>query len=224
MNVINVIFNFLLIYPTRELNILGARFTMFGAGLGVTGAAIATAIGMAVAGLFTLYVAFFRKGEYRIPLRGGWKIDWALTRQIFRIRFPAMLERLYMSSAGVLTSRSIASLGTINVAANSLCLTAESISIMPAFAFQTAVTTLVEQSLGAAKPVLAERFVRATALLGMGLMVFTGFGLYVLSEQIISIFTPVNTSAPSRYQLTVVYLDGVTVTESKSGVSGLARL
>lgn len=190
MNVINVIFNFLLIYPTRELNILGLRFSMFGAGLGVKGAAIATAIGMTVAGLFTLYVAFFRKGDYRIPLRGNWKIDWVLTKQIFRISLPAMLERIFMSSAGIITSRTIASLGTVNVAANSLCLTAESISFMPAFAFQTAVTTLVGQSLGAKKPELAERFVRATAFLGMGLMVFTGIGLYVLSEQIISIFTP----------------------------------
>ena len=190
MNVVNIIFNFLLIYPTRELNVLGLRFQMFGAGLGVVGAAIATSIGMAVAGLFTLYVAFFRKGEYRIDLHDQWKVDGPLTRQILTISFPAMLERLFMSSAGIFTSRSIASLGTVNVAANSLCLTAESLSFMPAFSFQTAVTTLVGQSLGARKPELAEKFVRTSILLGILVMIFTGTGLYVFATPLIRIFTP----------------------------------
>lgn len=190
MNIVNVVFNFLLIYPTREISVLGLRFTMPGAGLEVKGAAIATAIGMAVSGLFTLWVAFFRKGDYTISIRSGWKIDPVLTKQIFRISLPAMLERLFMSSAGIITSRSIASLGTVNVAANSLCLTAESISFMPAFAFQTAVTTLVGQSLGAKKPDLAMRFVRSTLIVGVIVMSFTGFGLYILARQIISIFTP----------------------------------
>ena len=163
---------------------------MFGAGLGVAGAAIATSIGMATAGLFTLYVAFFRKGEYTISLRGPWKLDRVLTRQIFGISLPAMLERIFMSSASILTARCIASLGTVAVAANSLSLTAESMSFMPAFAFQTAVTTLVGQSLGARKPALAEKFVHTTALMGTVLMLFTGAGLYLLSRQIIGIFTP----------------------------------
>ena len=190
MNIVNVVFNFLLIYPTREISVLGLRFTMPGAGLEVKGAAIATAIGMAVSGLFTLWVAFFRKGDYTISIRSGWKIDPVLTKQIFRISLPAMLERLFMYSAGIITSRSIASLGTINVAANSLCLTAESISFMPAFAFQTAVTTLVGQSLGAKKPDLATRFVRTTLIVGTVVMAFTGFGLFILAREIISIFTP----------------------------------
>ncbi len=190
MNIVNVIFNFFLIYPTRQIDLLGLKFTMWGAGLGVAGAAIATAIGMAVAGLATLWVAFFRKNDYRIDLRGSWKIDWPMTKQIFSISFPAMLERIFMSSSGIFTTSSIATLGTVNVAANSLCLTAESMSYMPAFAFQTAITTLVGQSLGAKKPDLAVRFIHKTLLLGCILMVFTNIGLFLLSTQLIGLFTP----------------------------------
>ncbi len=39
---VNLVFNFLLIYPTRVITVLGLSFTMFGAGLGVVGAAVAT--------------------------------------------------------------------------------------------------------------------------------------------------------------------------------------
>lgn len=192
MNIINVVFNFLLIYPTRVISLFGGaiEFTMWGAGLEVKGAAIATAIGMTFSGLITLCIAFFRKNDYRLNFKDSWKIDIPLTKQIFKISFPAMLERLFMSSSGILVSSSIASLGTVVYAANSLCLTAESMSFMPAFAFQTAVTTLVGQSLGAGKPKLAEKFVSRTMLMGCIVMAFTNVGLFVLSRQLIGLFTP----------------------------------
>ena len=59
-----------------------------------------------------------------------------------------MFERFTISGAFVVTATIIASLGTISLAANSLAGQAESLSFMPGFAFGTAVTTLVGQSLG----------------------------------------------------------------------------
>ena len=43
MNALNVVLNFLLIFPRRELALFGLRVPMWGAGLGVVGAAAATA-------------------------------------------------------------------------------------------------------------------------------------------------------------------------------------
>lgn len=189
MNIVNVILNFLLIYPIRKISVLGLSFTMWGAGLGVEGAAIATSIGMATSGLLALWVAFFRKNEYRINFKDSWSIDMPLTKQIFSISFPAMLERIFMSSSGILTSSTIATLGTVVVAANSLQLTAESMSYMPAFAFQTAIVTLVGQSLGAKKPDLAVKFIHRTLLMGISLMVLTNIGLFTLRRQLIGLFT-----------------------------------
>lgn len=190
MNVVNVIGNFLLIYPTRIITVLGVSFTMPGAGWEVAGAAAATAIGMCAAGIMALIITFKRKNEYIISMRDSFRPDIVLTKQLFRISFPAMLERIFMSSSGIFVTSSIATLGTANVAANSLCLTAESLSFMPGFAFQTATTTLVGQSLGAGKPALAEKFVKKTMLIALITMTFTGAGLFVFSNQIISIFTP----------------------------------
>lgn len=190
MNVVNVILNFLLIYPTRQISFLGLEFTMWGAGLEVIGAGIATSVGMATAGCINLYIAFFRKNEYALDLKSSWKLDPTVTKQVLRISFPAMLERLFMSSSGIFTTSTIATLGTVNVAANSLTLTAESISFMPAFAFQTAITTLVGQSLGAKKPHLAEKFVGRTMLISCSLMVVANVLLFIFAEPLISIFTP----------------------------------
>lgn len=192
MNVVNVVGNYLLINPTRELTVLGLTFTMPGAGWGVAGAAAATSIGMMLSGVMALYIAFRKKNPYHVSFaeKGSFKPDKDLTKQIFTISFPAMLERICMSSSGILVNSSVALLGTVNIAANSLCLSAESLSYMPAFAFQMAITTLVGQSLGAQKPKLAEKFVRTTQLMGVIVMVFTGIGLYVFAQPIIGVFTP----------------------------------
>ena len=190
MNVINVIGNYFLINHTREIEIFGRTIIMPGAGWEVAGAAAATAIGMFAAGTIALVVAFRRKNDFRISLRDSFKPDKTLVKNLLHISFPAMLERLFMSSSGIFVTRSIATLGTVNIAANSLGLTAESLSFMPAFAFQTAITTLVGQSLGAGKPELAEKFTRKTMQIGLIVMAFTGTGLYIFSRPLISIFTP----------------------------------
>ena len=44
VNLINVVLNFLLIYPSRTITILGVSLPMWGADMGVVGAALATLI------------------------------------------------------------------------------------------------------------------------------------------------------------------------------------
>jgi len=142
VNVINVVGNFFLINPTRPVTLFGWTFMMPGAGLGVTGAAIATAVAMACGGIFCTLLVYLRESPFKISLKENYRIDFALTRQIMRISFPAMLERLCMSGAQVVIASSIASLGTVTVAANTVYVTAESIAFMPGFAFSAAVQPL----------------------------------------------------------------------------------
>lgn len=190
MNIENVIGNFLLIYPTRTVTFLGKSFTVWGAGLEVRGAAIATALGMFLSGMIALLIAFSKKNTYSVRPNEIFRFDGKVAGQIVKISIPSMLERICMSSAGIITARTLASLGTVCIAANSLCLTGESLSWMPAFAFQIAVTTLVGQCLGAGKKDLAEKFVKTTMKMALVTMTCTGILLYVFSTQIISFFSP----------------------------------
>ena len=192
MNVVNVVGNFLLIYPTRTISVLGIELKMIGAGWGVEGAAAATAFGMAISGILALVVAFKKSNPYHVAVSGvmDLKPDKELTSQIFKISLPAMLERIFMSSSGIIVSSSLATLGTASIAANSLYSSAESLSFMPAFAFQTAITTLTGQSLGAKKPELAQKFLKWTLIMGTVVMAIASVGLYVFADPLIGVFTP----------------------------------
>ena len=190
VNVLNVIGNFFMIYPTRDITLFGHTFEIFGFGWGVAGAAIATSISGVLGGLSLLMLSFRKNALVRIAFDSGLKPDRREMSAVFRIATPAILERCIMSSAFIVVGRAIASLGTVAVAANNLAGTAESLSYMPGFAFGAAATTLFGQSIGADREDLGKQYVKETLQLGTMVMVVMTILMFVFSNQIMNVFTP----------------------------------
>lgn len=190
VNLANVVGNFLMIFPTRELTVLGMTFVMPGLGWGVAGAAASTSISTIVGACILLALCFIRKSEMQVSLRDSFAPDWKELKIAFRLSIPAMIQRAVMSSSHILVTSTVATLGTAAVAAQSLSATAESLSFMPGFAFGTAITTLYGQSLGAKRPDLAHDFLVKTVKMGTVVMAFMTCVLFFGSAQIMAIFTP----------------------------------
>ena len=190
VNLLNVVGNFLMIYPTRQLSVFGIKFTMFGFGWGVAGAATSTALSTILGALVLLGVTFFRKSDLQISLKDDFRPNWKEISSVFRISFPAMCERFVMSGASVIVASTVASLGTVAVASQNLAGTAESLSFMPGFAFGTAATTLFGQSIGAKRPELGKKYVSYTIRLGSIVMFIMTLVMFFGSRFIMSIFTP----------------------------------
>jgi len=187
VNILNVVGNYLLIHDNHiiHLNIgfLGIdwHIPMIGAGMGVQGAALSTGISWLLGGVTLIVLLFKKEDPTRISLHDSFKPDFKLLGRVIKLSIPAMLERLCMSGAGIVVTKSIATLGTVAVAANAVYSTAESLSYMPAFAFANACTTLVGQALGAKKPELAKRYGWHTVYVGLVVMVVAGMGLYAFA-------------------------------------------
>lgn len=190
VNLINVVCNYFMIYPSRTIMFLGASIPMFGLGWGVAGAAVATSLSGVFGGLALLVLTFVRKTELQISLRDGFAPSKRELSSVIRISLPAMLERFTMSGAFILIASTVASLGTAAVAAQNLAATAESLSFMPGFAFGTAVTTLFGQSLGAKRTDLAARYVTLTIRIGSFVMFFMSLLLFFAAVPIMGLFTP----------------------------------
>lgn len=190
INVINIIGNYFLIYPTRTISLFGVSFTMIGAGWGVDGAAAATAVSMAAGGIVAILLLYVKKDSpMHISIRDSYRLDMQIILRIFKISVPAMLERICMSGANVVISRSVASLGTISIAANTVYVTAESIAFMPGFAFAAACTTLVGQALGAQKKDLADRYMKTCVLTSMAVMTVAGTMLFFFGRYAVRLFS-----------------------------------
>ena len=183
--VLDVVFNFFLINPTRTL----WGITVWGAGLGVPGAALGTALATVVGGLLALCILLFREGPLCIRKPGSWKITRACIRNLGKVGVPLAAERAALSSAQVLQVRIVSQLGTVAIAANSLGVSAEGLCYMAGYGIQGAAIALIGQAVGAHRKDMAKRFAWLCTLMGMGIMTLTGAGLFAFAPALMSIFT-----------------------------------
>lgn len=190
MCILDILFNSLLIFPTRELSIFGMIITIPGAGMGVAGAALGTALAQCITAVFMLKALVFDSPSLHIQKGDGWKIEKKYIWKAIRIATPVGIEHGMMSGAMIVTTRIVAPLGTIAIAANSFAVTAESLCYMPGYGIADAATTLVGQSLGAGRRELVRRFSRLTVALGMIVMAVTGTIMFFAAPFMLSLLTP----------------------------------
>jgi putative MATE family efflux protein len=192
MCVLDVIFNFFLIFPTREITLMGHPVTMPGAGLGVMGAALGTACAGLVVAMLMMYYLVFRSSDLRLTLdRGSFKPTWNTFKKSVTISTPMGLQHIMMCSASIVITGIVAPLGSIALAANSFGITAESMCYMSGYGIADASTTLIGQSLGAGRKRLTRSFAWITVLSGMFIMGAMAVLMYVFAPELMGFMSPV---------------------------------
>ena len=187
--ILDVIFNYVLINPTRTILLAGHSITVFGFGWGVPGAALGTALSNVVGGLLALALLLFRDGVLCIRRPGSWRITKACLQNLWKVGAPLAAERAALSSAQVLLVRIVSGLGTTAIAANSLGVSAESLCYMAGYGVQDASLAMVGQAVGAHRRDMAKRIAWLCTGMGMAIMALTGVGLYVFAPALMGIFT-----------------------------------
>ncbi len=188
----DVIFNALLIFPTRTVSLLGFSFICPGANLGVVGAQLGTSLAFLVSMIIMMVRAIVYEDALKIfTIRGNWKLDKAIGKEALRIGLPMALEQSATCGAQIVSTKIVAPLGTAAIAANSFAVTAESICYMPGYGIGSASTTMVGQAIGAKKKDFAKSFAWLTTLTGMAVMTVTGFGMFFLCPYVLQFLTPV---------------------------------
>lgn len=192
MCILDVIFNFFLIFPTREVTLMGHHMTIPGAGLGVMGAALGTACAGLVIALLMMYYLVFRSSELRLTLdTGSFKPVWKTFKKSITISTPMGLQHIMMCSASIVITGIVAPLGSIALAANSFGITAESLCYMSGYGIADAATTLIGQSLGAQRKRLTRSFAWITVLSGMVIMGVMAVFMYVFAPELMGFMSPV---------------------------------
>ena len=162
----DVIFNFFLIYPTRQIG----GFTVPGAGLGVKGAALGTGLAQACVAILLLVVVIRKEGPLRLRGDETWKFTKLCMKNTVNLSMPAALERVTLSMAQIVMTSIVTGMGAVSVAVNYVAVQTESICYLPAYGVATAATALVGQSIGARRKDMAKRFAYSTTILGAGLV------------------------------------------------------
>lgn len=187
MCALDVLFNFLFIFPSRSWH----GIFIPGAGLGVLGAVLGTALAYAICSLTMCWFACVRSRELNLfQDRGSFLPSLDTLRRSVKIALPMGVEHFIMCAAQIVSTIIVAPLGTIAIAANSFGITIESLCYMPGFGMSDAATTLVGQSLGARRSYLARSFGRITLIMGITIMTIMGVIMYISSPALMSLMTP----------------------------------
>ncbi len=187
VNLINVVLNFLLIYPSREVSLFGLSIPVWGAGLGVVGAAAASAVAFLFGGI-AITVAFFR--HPLVSPRGlSLKPDREVLIPCLKVAFPNMLQRFGTSLGYVAFAAMINSLGEISTAAHTVANTVESAFYIPGYGMQTAAATLTGNAVGAGDKARQKDLARVIVTLETLLMVLSGAVLFLFAPSMVGIFS-----------------------------------
>ena len=191
MCLLDVVFNYFLIFPSRTVTFLGLDFFVPGAGFGVTGAALGTALASVTVAAMLLHSLCVKSPELNlVQEKGTFRPTWQCFRNAIGIALPMGCERVIMCGAQIMSTVIIAPLGTIAIAANSFAITVESLCYMPGHGVSNAATTLVGQSIGAGRRDLTWRFAHISVLMGIAVMTVMGVVMYVTAPVMMGIMTP----------------------------------
>ena len=187
MCVMDVVFNYVFIFIFH---------------LGVLGVALGTALAIVIGGSIQAYFAIFRsdtlalvrRGErgMRSEERGLFNVQWSYVRNAIKISVPMAVQNILMSGAQIVSTTIVAPLGNVAIAANTFAITAESLCYMPGYGIGEAATTLVGQSIGAARKELCRSFARLSVGSGMVVMALMGCIMYILAPELMGLMTPVD--------------------------------
>lgn len=187
VNLLNIVLNYFLIFNTHTLSIFNISILIPCAGLGVVGAAIASAISFVVGGIL-ITVALW-KHPLVSPKGTSLKPDMSILKPCLKIAVPNMLQRFGTSLGYVAFASMINSVGEIATAAHTIANTVESAFYIPGYGMQTAAATLTGNAYGAKDKKKMKSLSHMFIPIEVSLMMFSGGLLFIYAPVLMSIFS-----------------------------------
>ena len=172
-NIVNIIFNYLLINGIW----IFPRW-------GVAGAAVATAMGNVVSLILAVYNVSDKNNFLHINFKQDWSLDQKTLVSIWKISSSSLIEQVFIRIGFMMYAKAVAGLGTLQFATHYIVMQVMSITFSAGDGLSIATSSLVGQSLGAKRPDLAYIHGKVSQRIGM-VISFTLAILIILNRSLI---------------------------------------
>lgn len=213
MNLVNLVLNFLFIYPSRTVTLGSLSLRIFGAGWGISGAALASALSFAYGGIAITFALF--QHPILSPKGRSLRLDRGILIPCLQIAVPNMLQRFCTSLGYVIFASMINSLGELSTASHTIANTVEAAFYIPGYGMQAAVATLTGNCIGAKDGKRLREISSVASFLEFGMMFVSGGLLFLFAPALVGLFS----KDPEVISLGGLLLRMVSVSEPFYGLS-----
>ena len=173
---------------SNGMNILLNYILIYQAGLGVAGAAAASAISYTASGILMLRAC--RRNILLSWKRGEFSVEPALLRKCASTGLPVLGASAVSCLGYVVFAGLVSGMGTTIFAAHSIAVTAETIFYVPGYGLRSAVSTLISSARGEKDEKKLRQTGWISVWLTVGMMCISGAVLYIGAVPLMSIFSP----------------------------------
>lgn len=153
------------------VNIGGNALLIFGLGLGVLGAALATLTSRVLSAVIMMLIQRRPNQPLDFGPITGIKPDFAVIRRVLSVGLPSGVENSMFQLGKLVVQSTVSTLGTVAIAANSIVYVLEAFSSMPSMAIGLGLVTVAGQCIGAGELEQAKYYIkRLTALSAVTLL------------------------------------------------------
>lgn len=184
------------------VNIILDPIFIFNLGLGIRGAAIATALSRLIFASYALYTLFAHKQGVYLTLK-DLKPNKELLLRVLKVGLPATLGQSGSALGFIVLNAFVISYGSATLAAFTIGNRINSLVLMPVMGIGSALATIIGQNLGADQKDRAKLAFRESIKISILCMALGGCILYVISGPIVGVFVK---DDPIVYDLGVSYL------------------
>lgn len=177
----------------NSLNVIGNAVLIYGLlffpALGVTGAAISTALSHVVASVMMVRYITRKESPLKVNFRKKFRYNKTVIQNLIKVGVPASMESLALRIGVLLFVRIVAGLGTVIYASHQIALSILGLSFQPGQAFGIAASSMVGRSLGAKNLGLAEAYAKETRKIGSLISTFMALILFFFGRQLVSLYS-----------------------------------
>lgn len=170
------------------LNILLNSILIYCLDLGVTGAAIASAVAYTLSGV--LMFAACRKNKQLCWQWRTFSLSPKLLKACANLGVPVLGSSMVSCLGYVVFASLVSGMGTTVFAAHSIAVTAETIFYVPGYGLRTAASTLIGNARGEGNTEKLKSVARLSVLLTVGMMCISGVALFFGAQALMRLFSP----------------------------------
>ena len=170
------------------INVAGNAILIYGAKIGVAGAAIATTLSRTAAAVIIMVLFFHTDRVISFKGQATWRMDFKLIKKILYIGVPNGMENSLFQLGKILLLSLISTFGTYAIAANAVCNTLAGFNILPGQAINMALLSVVSVCVGAGDYGQARYYTRKLVRMAMAALAGISGILIVFAPLIMKIY------------------------------------